>query len=267
LAESESAEPWQKGLLACCLNEFASHSGERLLMRSVGGQVRGVLSDVFRRLDNRPLLDAFIGAANALGAVPYDGIATDTRAAVRCILPTIYEPVPGEAIVFGLSWSNSDYGDGGYGVSAFVLRLVCLNGMVGASQMKKIHLGRRLDDNLELSQRTYELDTQTMASATRDIVRGALGPKSIDTQIDLIRRAASDVTDLKAQWAAIGKSLTKGEFKRVQEAFDGPDVINLPPVKTAWRISNALSWVANNDETAAERKLRLQELAGQVIRN
>jgi hypothetical protein len=265
----EGKADWQRELLLTNLRELARHSNAKWLVRSVDvngtQQARAVLSDKFRRLDNRPLLDSFIGAATAIGAVPYDGVASDLSASVRAIIPRIYEPVPGEALVFGLSWTNSDFGARQYAIAAFVLRLVCLNGMVGASQLKQVHLGGRLSEDLQLSQKTYDLDTRTMVSATNDVVRGALNPKSIDLQLDMIRRAASTETDLKSQWAAIGKALSKKETETVRQAFDGPDVINLPAGNTAWRLSNALSWVANTDKLNPERKIELQSLAGSVV--
>jgi hypothetical protein len=260
---------WRNAMLQRDLAEFASHTKGQYLVRAVrqgeGLQARAVLSDKFRRLDTRPMLDAFIGAATAIKAVPYEGVASDLRASVRAVIPTIYEPVPGEAIVFGLSWTNSDYGAGGYSISMFLLRLVCLNGMVGANQLKQVHLGGRLSEDLKLSQKTYELDTKTMVSATSDIVRAALNPRAIETQLETIRRAAEPTHKLNTQWAAIGKALTKTETGKVREAFDGPDTINLPPGNTAWRLSNALSWVANAEKVPAERKLELQELAGKIV--
>jgi hypothetical protein len=48
-------------------------------------------------------------------------------------------------------------------------------------------------------------------------------------------------------------------------AFDGPDVVNLPAGNTLWRASNAISWIANAESVAAERRLELQELAGQLL--
>ena len=76
--------PWQRGLAARILNDSFYNGGAgraRHLVRSVGGQVRGVLSDKYRRLDSRPLLEAFAYyLRQALGAVPiYFASATYAR--------------------------------------------------------------------------------------------------------------------------------------------------------------------------------------------
>ena len=256
-------EPWERDLLSHAMGEHLSHSEDRFLVRAVDGTVRGILSDSYRRLDSRPLLDAFVTACKDVGAQPFEGVASDIRASVRVIVPRIYEPVPGEAMVFGLAWNNSDFGAGAFGISAFVLRLICLNGMVGASEIKKIHLGSRLQD-LSLSQATYDLDTRTLASATSDIVRGVLTEGAIENRLDLVRRAHSQETDWAKAVRRVSSTLSKSEQSKVREAFEGNDTVMLPPGQTLWRFSNALSWVANSTENP-DRKLELQGLAGAVV--
>lgn len=254
---------WRRDLLQHSLREHLGHSDERFLLRSIDGETRGVMSDRYRRLDVRPLLDAFIGTGRELGMVPYDGVASDLSVSVRAIMPRVVEPVPGEFMVVGLSWVNSDFGARSYNLAAFLLRLVCLNGAVGETAIKQVHLGSRLPDNIELSAATYEHDTRTMVSATRDIVRGILNPAAIDRQVEAIRTATSKAVDVATALKAF-KGLTKGESAEVKKAFDGPDNVMLPAGKTVWRFSNALSWVAHNAEP--ERKLELEAMAGEVLK-
>lgn len=255
---------WRRELLRHTLSEHASHANARYLVRSQAGQVKAVLSDRFRRLDSRPLLDAFVGACGQIGAVPTEGVASDLRCSVRAIVPRVFEPIPGEHMVFGLSWTNSDFGVGSYGISAFALRLVCLNGMVGESAMKQVHLGNRLPDDLEFSAATYRKDTETMALATGDIVRGVLGERAIASRVDAIQAAASTELDGKVALAKVSKLLNKGELAAVKSAFEGQDTLMLPAGKTAWRFSNALSWVANSVEDP-ERRIELQQAAGAIV--
>jgi hypothetical protein len=264
-AEAEAdGTSWEHRLLEYTLDQHYRHQGGRYLVRSVGGQARGILSDKFRRLDSRPLLDAFLGEAQKVGAVPFEGVASDVRVSVRAIIPTVHEPVPGEFMVFGLSWQNSDYGAGMYGVSAFVLRLLCLNAAIGESVLKQVHLGKRLPEELTFSQQTYELDTRTMISATRDVIGNILAPKAIEARLDAVRQAHAQETSWNAAFKKVGQLLSKGEAQRAKEAFEGPDNVMLPEGKTALRFSNALSWIANQTEDA-DRKIELQRIAGAVL--
>jgi hypothetical protein len=187
------------------------------------------------------------------------------RSTVRCILPRISEPVEGELMVFGMAWSNSDFGHGAYGLSVFALRLVCLNGMVGSTLVKQHHIGSRLADDLQYSQRTYELDTQATASAAGDIVKKYFGADSIAAQENQIRQLYTEKVDPKREVAGL-KSLTKAETRKVLDAYQGSDTQMMPAGQTKWRFANALSWVANSTEDA-DRKIELQQAAGKYLQH
>lgn len=254
---------WQSDLAAHILTKHFGHTTEkRALVRSVRGQVRGFLSDKYRRLDTRPLSDALCSEAAAIGAVPVDGCITETRVAIKILLPQLVEVLPGEFVAFGGEWSNSDFGNGGHNFRAFKLRAVCLNGATAENLLRQIHLGGRLADDVTFSERTYQLDTETSVSALRDIVRGALGPAGRDKMVASIREAsqkAMDGNDLKR----VVRAETKETQKKIVDAFESQDVINLPPGNTAWRASNAVSWIARHMEDS-ERRLDLERLAGSI---
>jgi hypothetical protein len=265
LRELSDGKAWKADLACTILNvSYANVDRQRVLARSVRGQVRGWLSDKYRRLDSRPLVDALAKECQALGAVPVDGTATETRVALKVLMPDIIEPVPGEFLAYGGEWSNSDYGNGTHSFRAFALRVVCLNGMTRENLLKQVHLGGKLSDDIEFSDRTYRLDTAASVSALQDVVRGALGPKVRNSLTESIR-AAAGADYGKGQLAAlVAKVGTKDQVKAVVGAFESEDVINLPAGKTAWRASNAISWVARHTEDA-ERRLDLERLAGSVV--
>lgn len=261
-----SGEGWKENLAAMILNRHY-HEGEtnsRYLVRRVNGEVRGFLSDKYRRLDCRPLLDAFAKECHSVGAVPVDGTVSDVRVAMKAIIPTVYEPVPGEALAFGIEWSNSDYGAAMHAVRAFILRVWCLNGATMENALGQVHLGRQLTDDIELSQRTYDLDTKASVSALRDVVQGTLSEKKIEMLCEGIRQADAHKVEWRNVSTKLGKRLLKGELDAAREAFDGPDVYNLPAGKSVWRASNALSWIAGNTEDP-DRKLELQRFAGEIL--
>jgi hypothetical protein len=131
--------------------------------------------------------------------------------------------------------------------------------------MRKVHLGGKLDDNLEFSNRTYELDTKTTVSAVKDVVRGQLTEAKQVGLLDALRRAGEEEVDWAKIKGQLAKSLSKDELRRADEAFTGPDVVNLPPGNTAWRASNALSWIAHTVDTA-DRKLELEKIAGGLLK-
>lgn len=261
--QSATTGAWGKDLLAHNLQECFRHLGGKYLARSYSGQLRGFLSDSYRRLDSRPLIDAFAKACQSVGAVPVQGYVTDSKVAIKAMLPTIFEPVPNEVMAFGLCWENSDYGNGPHSLRVFCLRLWCTNYAIADECFRQVHLGKRLAEDVQYSRRTYELDSRTVASAVQDVVSETLSTKRLDAYCGAIRAAASEVLDIKSAVARM-RSLTKSEAEAVATTCESDDVRMLPAGQTRWRLSNAISWVAGTVEDS-ERKLELQKIAGSVL--
>ena len=106
------AESWGRELLAYNLQTVFNRrfQKKRYLLRSLQQEVRGFLSDSYRRIDSRPVVEAFATAVQEKGALPYEGYVTDTKIAIQATMPEVYEPVPGEVVAYGLSLENSDFG-------------------------------------------------------------------------------------------------------------------------------------------------------------
>jgi len=257
-------ETWGLPLLAHNLNELYARKGGRFLLRSHDQELRGFLSDRYRRLDSRPLVEAFAGACEKVGAVPVQGYVTDTKVALKAMLPMVFEPAPNEVVAFYVYWGNSDYGNGAHELKVGILRLWCTNYAIMDDVLRQVHLGKRLTENISWSQKTYELDTKAMASAIEDIVSQSLNADRTTELCDAIRVAHEEKIDPRKAIARLKKDLTKGEAADVVEAFNSPDVENLPPGNTVWRMSNAISWVAGKTEDT-ERKLDLMKVAGKAM--
>ncbi len=262
--ELNGGEQWQRDMLADNLNRIYAHSEARFLARVVRGELRGFLSDSYKRMNTAPLLDTFMGLMGQYGARPVDGFALTTKERVRAILPYIFEPFPGEYLAFGAQFGNSNYGDGAFEYAQVVMRAWCTNFAVSSDILHKVHLGAKLPDNLSFSQRTIDLNTQTVQSALKDVAHLALGAPAIDEYMGMVRRANEEKVEPAQINSWVKKNLGQGEAERVKEAFSSADVEKLPPGQTAWRFSNAVSWLANEVEDD-RRRLELQELAGTLL--
>jgi hypothetical protein len=234
----------------------------RYLMRAVGTEVRGVMSDKFRRLDALPLADSFLRAANSVGAVPTQAILSAVRVAMRAVIPTIFEIVPGEFVVFGLSWGNSDFGRGSNQVAGFIERVACLNGMVTANVMAQVHLGRRLETDIALSDRTYRLDTAAAQSALTDVVAGLLTPAAIRERVETMRETYATETNWQNIAKRLGSRMSKAEREAGANIFDGADAVNVPEGKTVARAAQTLAFLAQS--ATPDRRLDLERLAGEL---
>jgi hypothetical protein len=256
---------WARRMLANNLTEIYKHTppNEQFLSRSYQGQLRGFLSNKYRRLDSRPLIDAAMTAFGKYGAVPVEAYGNDTRVHFKCILPKVFEPAPGEVLCIGVMWGNSDYGNGAHSVRVFILRLWCTNFGITEECLREVHLGSRLSQDDVFSTKTYQLDTERSASMVTDIIHKALSPAGVNSVLEAIVKANENEVDGKDMAAYLKKHVNKDEQKMIVDAFNSPDVKNLPPGNTTWRMSNAISWIAGKLPDK-ERGLELMHLAGEV---
>jgi hypothetical protein len=267
-----TGEQWMRELLCTVLNTTFEHSDKRHLIRSVGGDgggvrdARGFLSDKYRRIDSRPICEAFVHGCQENGAQPYGGSAMDTRHNLKFIHPEILEPTPGEYIARGLEWSSGDFGDVAHQLRMFLVRLWCLNGATAEDLLRQVHIGSRLDDEIEFSDRTMRYDTKATLSATVDMIRSAFLPANRDKLVARIAAASAERIEGRGAFSAVARNLTKAELESATEAFEGPDVLNLPEAPTRWRASNVLSLMAQQSSIAPERREELERLAGSMLK-
>lgn len=271
LRELAGGTSWKRALAARILNEHSSWSDRsRVLVRAVGDEVRGILSDSYRRLDSQRILSAFLGKALEQGAVAYDALWTDTKIYVETILPQpicIPTEFNGEVQIYmGARFSTSDFGDGAVDIRVFLLNGVCLNGMVRENVMKQIHLGGKLPDNIQLSQRTYELDTQTTVSAVNDLTSQLFGRDNIRRKALEIKAAAAKEVNFTQE---LERLMQKGRLLKTENEGVRKLLMNNNPDDgfaggpTLWKLTQAITAYARETQPARQRELH--ELSGELL--
>ena len=264
-------QAWQVLLAAEILNQHSDWTQRsRVLVRAVGQQVRGVLSDSYRRLNSVEILTAFVQEAAGQGAVISDAYMNDTKVWAETILPQpIIVPTAknGDVVIFaGARFSTSDYGDGAVDMRAFLLNGACLNGMVRESVMKQVHLGSKLPDTLALSRETYELDTRTTVSAVRDLTKGLFSRENLEQKAYEIQGASEIEVDPEKEITKLTKSglLLKQEGKEVEKILmkNDPDD-GVQGAATLWKLTQAIT--AHARELSPERSRELHEISGNLM--
>lgn len=271
LRELSAGVAWQKQLCATILNE---HSGwterTRVLVRTVGTEVRGILSDSYRRLNSVEILTAFIREAANQGAVVSDAYMNDTKVWCETILPAPIE-IPtrknGTVVIFaGARSSTSDYGNGSVDMRSFLLNGACLNGMVRESVMRQVHLGAKLPDSMVLSQKTYELDTQTTVSAVSDLTRGLYSRDTLMQKVVEIQGAAEVDVDFDKELKQLVQrgALLKNEGREVEKLLmnNNPDD-GVTGGATLWKLTQGITAFARAQQP--ERCRELHEISGQLL--
>jgi len=272
---SHSSEDWQKDRGIGDLDAFVQNTKPvNVLVRSIGDEVRGILSDRYRRLDSSTILASFLRKVDEEGGAPIRAALTPTRVYVEAALPQVFPietPKNGtEYVAAGVIYRTSDFGDGADCVSGWLERLWCTNKVVATHNLRQIHLGSKMaiESGFRPSRKTYVHDTMTHASLVSDVVSSVLSSGEIKKHIDCVQKASDEEVsfDRAAQYRLPKAGLTQSEIASVQSVLldNSRELVPDGPL-TLWKLSQAVSAVAQ--QHALARRSDLEELAGKLVFN
>ena len=283
-------EEWERDLFETNLTTLfthgrfldRAHNPTKFLHRLVGDgdtlELRGFLSRNFNRhLASLPLLRGFVTACRKVGALPIEASSSSVRFSLKCFLPYVFEPVDGEFVAFGATWSNSDFGAGRLKVAMSIMRVSSGTTSVLEDAMSRVHIGSVIQDSdLEISDETAAKEVDTQVSAIQDAVCSQLSPKPVERLLEALEKAA----EAKVPWdrlrSEIQRVLQKHEVADVKAMLESgiDDIVDLPPpgrdesgkpIATRWWASNTLGWLASKEQNP-DRKDELQSLAGTLLK-
>ncbi|MBL8379152.1 MAG: DUF932 domain-containing protein, partial [Burkholderiales bacterium] len=171
----------QPGLLDRNVNTWLQTDGERRMIRTLDGQVRAVLSDRYRRLDNFDLAENVLPILQRLPEARFESVElTETKMYLKVVTPQVkFEVAPGDVVQAGIVITNSEVGCGTLAVQPLVYRLICRNGLIASDHaLRKTHVGRILQSGEE-SVNVYRDDTlaaddKAFFLKVRDVVEAAV---------------------------------------------------------------------------------------------
>jgi hypothetical protein len=221
-------------------------------------------------MDSGPILDAFAKTCAEIGARPIQGIGGELRFSVKALIPKVYvigKQGNEEVFAFGVSLSNSDFGCGALSLQFFLWRIWCSNTATREDSLRKIHLGKRLAENIEYAKETYDADTNAMALMVRDHVRLTLSPPKVEEALGVLETAMETSVDPKKFFDKGGEleklKLTRTEVESARETFNNGDITVLPRGTSVARMSQAVAWLAQS--ATPERRLELERVAGVIM--
>jgi len=268
---ASGTEQWERDLAAKMLNEHVIHSErKRYLVRTLNDQVKGVLSDKYRRLNTAEIYAEFFNACVNKGAQLLDCCYDETRTYIEFVLPEVVPVITQHNgttyMVFGLRISNSDYGDGALRVQSYSMQVVCLNGMTRDNLIRQVHLGKKLPDNLILSNETYKLDTETQASLVRDIVNSAFNTEFLLDEVQNIQRAGSRLVNIDTEVKKLPKmGMRKEEVKSLTDILsDNNPEHGVQGRNTIWKLTQAMTQVGVQSGNT-RRKRDIEDMAGKLL--
>ena len=234
----------------------------KLLLRTMDGNIRAVLSDRYKILDNHDLLLKSLEEFREVGAELHRADLTPNHMYIKAIVPhTIEEIRLGDTVVPGVIIQNSEVGAGAFKVMPFMLRQVCSNGMIGESTITKIHLGRKQDQGIiQFSAETQMAENATLWLQVRDIIRGTFDPATFKRWVSQIRMG-TEVEIHNPVFAVDNVIETFG----IDEAMKD-DLLNhfsREGDMTQWGLANAVTRTARDMEDP-EKVIEMEVIGGKV---
>jgi hypothetical protein len=262
----------QPDLLARNVNTWLQAQPAKKLVRTLDGQVRAVLSDSYRPLDNLDLAEAVLPKLIDLQATVLSGEVTESRFYLKAVTDRIRGEVKvGDVLQAGVVISNSEVGQGSLRLEALDYRLVCTNGMIRETAVRKAHLGRgaRGQDAIEDAREYFRSETRAADDRAfflkvQDAAAAMFDQKRFDARLLQYREAgerqiASAADPVKVvEVTAKRFGFTDGERSSIlQHLIRGGDM-------SQWGLANAVTRAAQDVESY-DRATELEALGGDVV--
>lgn len=185
----------QPALLDRNVNTWLQTDNERRMIRTLDGQVRAVLSDRYRRLDNFDLAENVLPILQRLPDARFESVElTETKMYIKLVTPRLqYEMTPGDVVQAGIVITNSEVGHGTLSVQPLVYRLVCSNGLIASDRaLRKTHVGRILQSDDEaitvFRDDTLAADDKAFFLKVRDVVEAAVSEVTFRQVVEKMKK-------------------------------------------------------------------------------
>lgn len=254
------------GLRETNVNAWMHNSDKNYMVRTLDGNARALLSDRYKPMDNYTILQSFLPVLNEVDQFQVQSEnLSDTKMYLQIIFPRMEaEITPGDVVKWGITLTNSEVGRGAVDVSTLVYRLICSNGMVGSSVLRKNHVGSRIglvESDYDLyKDDTIQADMHAFQLKLRDILKDATSEISFQKQIEKFKVAAGDII---TKPETVVKNVTKhfNMNESLSELILGNMVQdgNL----NRWSLANGITALAHDMD--ADKAYEVERIGNQVI--
>lgn len=235
-------------LLVSSVNTLLPATTDSLLVRTLDNNARAILSNRFRCLDNKPLVETVLPILMSGGFEVASSEVTDTRLYLKVVSNQFQAEIKKGEIVRGGFWfQNSEVGHSRLAGGLFIEVLACTNGLKLSSEygFAKNHSGKTLDFSEAVegyfSHETRQLDDRAYWAKVKDVVTGMIGSQEgFRAACERIRQASetklpgNDPIKLIEGVKEVFTLNTQETNGVLQHLIRGNDM-------TSWGLSNALT--------------------------
>lgn len=235
-------------LLCSNVNAWFGGSDEPRMVRMLDGNVRALMSDKYRPLENEDLAEAVLPALLDLDLAVMSSQITDRKLYIKAVNRKVERELQAKGAHFGdgkhmiirclspaITISNSEVGLGSLSIQTGVYDDFCSNlGTFGERSMRKYHVGGKHELGGEETWKLLSDDTRRKSDAALwaqvgDIVRGAFQRATFDALCDKIAETTEHKIDgdpvQTVELARKRYGMTEGEGKSVlRHLIEGADL-------------------------------------------
>lgn len=255
-------------LLAHNVNTWLNESADDRMLRLMGGNLRGYLSNRYHRIENEEIAESVIPVLVDSKVAIRACDLTESKMYICAVLPTLQAEVKvGDVVRAGVMITNSEVGLGAASVRPFVERLVCLNGMTRSDgKLTARHVGRRItaeeDLNAIYSDEAKAADDRAVLLKIRDVVRHALDETAFHAYVGKMRDLTEGRVEGSVEKAVeiLSQKVGANETEKngiLRSLIEGADL-------SAWGLMNAVTFQAHSAPTF-DRSVELTEIGGKLI--
>jgi hypothetical protein len=254
-------------------------AGQKMLVRTLDGRVRAVLSDRYRILDNADVFFAAAEAMQAAGAVIWNARLTDDRFSLFAVSPDLHGTVTksmafrdgvqhgwwqgdkdGDTHNAAVQISNSETGQGGLTVRLGALRAVCVNTSIIGKALSVIHLGKQQGEGeVRYEEDTRESEARTVWLKLRDTISTAFDRAKFVEYLDRLNGLAEKkLAEPEKAVAALAERFDLPDARRADvlaKLFGGRDL-------TRFGLAQAVTASAKEGDDGEAG--RLEEIGGEL---
>jgi hypothetical protein len=253
-------------LLAKNAQWWLDKQSDRRMVRTLDGNVRGILSDRYRRLDNHDLLTAMLPILLEAKADIVTCDVSEKKLYLKFLTHQMTGEVKkGDIVTLGGIIQNSEIGFGSLSIQPLLLRKVCDNGLIiNDLAYRKYHVGRKSQqETIDIS---YSDETNTAIDKafwlkTRDVIKETVSQTTMDKALKLIKGAAG----LKIEDPQVAMELTSTKLGlNVEESNSVLTHLIKGGDLSSWGMLNAVTRAAQDVESF-DRSVELETLASQLL--
>ncbi len=252
-------------LLATNVNAWFRLNPEKRMVRTMHGAMRSFNSNRYNRIENEEIAEV---ALPILYDIPDVQIVsseiTERRMYIQAVAPRITGEVKkGDIVQAGVVISNSEVGCGAVSVAALDFRLICLNGAISQDKFRAYHVGRNIDDNVELwADDTRKADDRAVLLKVRDMVRSAVNEVRFKERIDQMKELAGVKVTGKIERAVevLSSKIGTSEDERggiLRALIEGADL-------SAWGMLNAVT-AQSHTARSYDRAIEFESAGGKLL--